>query len=265
MFESRRLSWDSQTLQEIGIGPDDELLILRAQCGGKPVIYVFSPQPLEVTVKLSLVPQWEISHIYPIIPVTSTPSGEELTWRVKTHENGSLTELNTGLDVSYLFWEAKTTGTPASLNGRVCMDMDFCPLSSKLTPNNSVLLPINSVTPYLNNVLRALGLHTEAVTSFITYWLPSLSKHAYVALRLVPQAAYEKVAPLAIIPTPDVVTRIFMLFKGIEDVSIGEWQNARERASHDITFWKDLVAVDVEATTDAKKYRVIEWGGMEVF
>lgn len=57
-----------------------------------------------------------------------------------------------------------------------------------MLPANSVLLPIGTITPYLDASLRALGLHTEARTSFITYWLPSLLKHQHIAVRFVPQA-----------------------------------------------------------------------------
>ncbi|KAG2740062.1 hypothetical protein P692DRAFT_20840935 [Suillus brevipes Sb2] len=51
---------------------------------------------------------------------------------------------------------------------------------------DSVVIPVG----------KALGLHTEARTSFITYWLTSFLKHEYIALRFVPQAAYERAASL---------------------------------------------------------------------
>lgn len=45
----------------------------------------------------------------------------------------------------------------------------FCPKTSDLYDKNSVLLPVPLLTPYLDKVLKTLGLHTEARTSFITY------------------------------------------------------------------------------------------------
>lgn len=63
--------------------------------------------------------------------------------------------------------------------------------------------------------LTALGLHVEARTSFITYWLPSILKHDFVALRFLHQASYEQAAPLDVEPNPHVVTRVFMLFKRV--------------------------------------------------
>jgi hypothetical protein len=53
-----------------------------------------------------------------------------------------------------------------------------------------------------------------------SYWLPSLLEHKHIALRFLPQASYEQAAPLRISPTPDVVTRIFMIFRGIEELEL---------------------------------------------
>ena len=76
------------------------------QRGGKPVIYLYAPSELTVSVKLSLVPQWSFSAIYPVVPIKYVKN-EELEWKVCVKPNGELTELNTGLDVAYLFWEAQ--------------------------------------------------------------------------------------------------------------------------------------------------------------
>jgi hypothetical protein len=80
-------------------------LLAKSQLGKKPVIYLYSPSDIDVSVKLSLIPEWSFSAIYPV--VTTENHGQRLEWNVRTHQDGSLTEHNSGLDVSYLFWEAK--------------------------------------------------------------------------------------------------------------------------------------------------------------
>jgi hypothetical protein len=87
----------------------DSIFLLMELRGGKPVIYFLSPQTREAEVKLSLVPQWNLSAIYPVVPIKprTTRSNEQVAWRVRTHANGDLTELTTGLDVAYLFWESQ--------------------------------------------------------------------------------------------------------------------------------------------------------------
>ena len=160
----------------------------------------------------------------------------------------------------------------------------FSPIGSDLHDTDSVLLPVDNISPYLDKVLRALGLHTEARTSFITYvshnhhiklkshiipvrfsyWLPSLWKHKYIALRFLPQASYEQAAPLNISPQPDITIRIFMLFKGVAHDELADWAEAQQRAEEDVVWWRYVVDVDIAKVADVNLFRVLEWGGMEV-
>jgi len=76
------------------------------QVGGKPVIYLYSPSDVDVSVKLSLSPEWSFSAIYPVV-APKQENRQHIEWNVRTHPDGNLTERNSGLDVSYLFWEAE--------------------------------------------------------------------------------------------------------------------------------------------------------------
>ncbi|KAH6906336.1 hypothetical protein BKA70DRAFT_1563678 [Coprinopsis sp. MPI-PUGE-AT-0042] len=117
---------------------------------------------------------------------------------------------------------------------------------------------------YLDKALLALGLHTEARTSVITYWLPSFNKHKNIALRFLPQEAYERAAPLNVQPKPDVVARIFMLFQGIQDADLEDWHESSQRAGEPVEAWADVVGIDKTRVLDPSSFRVIEWGGMEI-
>jgi len=142
----------------------------------------------------------------------------------------------------------------------------FIPNRPAISAQNSVLLAVKDITGYLDFALKALGLHIEARTSFITYWLPDLLKHKMVALRFLPQAAYESAAPLTIAPPPDVVVRVFMLFRGIPDNEAPTWAEAALRATGAAEMWRDVVAPagNFDALVDTQLFRVLEWGGMEV-
>ena len=156
---------------------------------------------------------------------------------------------------------------------------EFNPASAIVDPDNSILLSIEQVPKYLDDALLSLGLHTEARTSFITlvallhellfylisliggfrYWLPSLLKHAHVALRFLPQREYEAAAPMEVSPPPTLVTRVFMLFKGIPEDSCGDW------LGNHVFDWADIVGVrDANTVCNGDGLRVLEWGGMEV-
>jgi hypothetical protein len=167
----------------------------------------------------------------------------------------------------------------------------FDPVNPIINDTNAVVIAIEKITPYLDASLKALGLHTEARSSFITYasplshfliafqltlspnkknthryWLPSLLTHKYIALRFLPQASYEQAAPLSVSPTPDIVTRLFMIFQGVDesDLEVG-WSAARVRVDEVVSSWVDIVGVDIGRTIDKRLFRVVEWGGMEVF
>jgi hypothetical protein len=100
------------------------------------------------------------------------------------------------------------------------------------------------------------------------YWLPDLLKHEYVALRFIAQDAYERAASLRIAPAPDVVTRVFMLFRGVAEGDLGLWEAASARvadtAGDGSRYWADVVGVDASRAADSGIFRVLEWGGMEV-
>ena len=95
------------TLGSLEVNDGDEMELHEKQTGGKPVIYLHSPFDIDASVKLSLIAEWRFSAVYPAVPPKITHGEQHIEWHVHTHEDGSLTEKNTGLDVSYLFWEAE--------------------------------------------------------------------------------------------------------------------------------------------------------------
>lgn len=105
IFDGIRVSW--QTPAELNMKDGDILDVLDHQVGGKPVIYLYSPVELDVTVSLSLVPAWSFSAIYPVVPTAKATIGERVDWSVRTKTDGTLLEKTTGLEVAYLFWEAQ--------------------------------------------------------------------------------------------------------------------------------------------------------------
>ncbi|KAK0219259.1 hypothetical protein IW262DRAFT_1274103 [Armillaria fumosa] len=250
-------------LEDPNLGP---LPTLR---GLKPVLYLFSPLPTDALIRLSLSKAWAFSVVYPEAPITDSESGQSITWNVKTHEDHTLTDMSTGTQVSYLFWETKTNpglppSPPASPQIPSHAVRPFNPLCPQVTDDNSVVLHASKAAVYLDKALTNLGLHIEARTSFITFWLPFILKHNYVAVNFLPQASYENAAPLDIEPKPDVIIRVFMLFKRVCEDELNEWEGALSRASKDTELWKGIVGVDTERMKDEKLFRVLEWGGMEV-
>jgi hypothetical protein len=71
---------------------------------------------------------------------------------------------------------------------------------------------------------------------------------------------------MRISPAPDVVTRVFMLFRGVCAEDVGLWAPAAARATAEdgATFWTKVVGVDSVRASDHTLFRVLEWGGMDV-
>jgi hypothetical protein len=85
-----------------------------------------------------------------------------------------------------------------------------------------------------------------------------------VALLFLPQHEYEAAAPMTVTPVPDVTTRVFMLFKGVDEKELESWAEARIKAGDNPNVWRDIVGVNVEKAGNVGLFRVLEWGGMEV-
>lgn len=105
LIDGSRVSRE-QTLMSTEIENGEEIIVLTERLGGKPVIYLHSPNEITASVKLSLIPEWDFSVIYPSVPIKQH-RGQHIEWTVRTQTDGSLVETNTGTDVTYLFWEAE--------------------------------------------------------------------------------------------------------------------------------------------------------------
>ena len=190
------------------------------------------------------------------------------TWSVSAQPNRRLVENDTHLEPSYLLWEAESNSSiPPSppLNPTDAFTEHFDPAYPVLnydTPT-AVLLPFAELLPYLDATLKSLSLHTAARNDFITYWLPKLATKPFIAFQFLPQAAYERAAELEVTPKPDVVTRVFMLFRGLaaDEALSATWEPARVLAAN--VDWVGVVGVRKEAWDEAL-FRVLEWGAMEV-
>ncbi|KDQ56412.1 hypothetical protein JAAARDRAFT_195056 [Jaapia argillacea MUCL 33604] len=277
VFNGTDLADDSRTIASLGIEEGSTVhLVLRLR---KPVIYLYPPKPMNVQVSLRLAPSSRFTTIYPVVPIgvedfgcdDGPKYGQHIQWDIHAQPNGILTERSSGIEVSYLYWEADGSwnNTPPSSRpiSPVNESVGFDPACPTLTPEDSVMIPVDLVAAYLDKTLCVLGLHVEARTSFITFWLPYLKKHRHIILRFLPQQSYSAMAPLRITPEPDVVRRVFMLFRGEDDENVeeGRWQQSVTRGREESRFWKEVVDTEEKVMDNGENpFTVLEWGGMQV-
>ena len=156
------------------------LLTACVGCGGKPVIYLYPEETMEVSVKV------DIDGVF-----TSTYPAYKDGWTVTALPDGTLTGAD-GRTYDSLFWEA-------ALDAEYDLSAGFC-------------VKGEDTAAFLEESLSALGLTDEEANAFIVYWLPRMQNNAYNLISF-QTTAYTDAARLNITPTPDTVIRVFMTWQ----------------------------------------------------
>lgn len=169
------------------------ITIIFSGCGGsndgqeetkKPVIYLYPTVNKEVTVKIDY--KGKINATYP-----DYNDG----WNVIASPSGKIINKADNKEYSYLFWEGKSGKTNWDLSkGYVVKGKD--------------------TEKFLQNKLSELRLKPSEYNEFIVYWLPSMENNKYNLITF-QNEAYENIAKLNIIPKPDSMLRVFMVFKAL--------------------------------------------------
>ncbi|MBK6832936.1 MAG: hypothetical protein IPG89_01160 [Bacteroidetes bacterium] len=148
----------------------------------KPVIYVYSKDTADVTLKLKT--DGELTFTYPAYKdawkVKSTPSGDLLVGK------------NT---YPYLFWE-----------GNIHLSQNI------INPSEGFIVAKENLISFFEDKLNAMGLNAKEQTDFITYWCPRMSNNESSYVRFLFNKEVDKYATLNVNPKPDNLFRVFMIW-----------------------------------------------------
>ncbi len=153
----------------------------------KPIIYLYSDKVMEVSVRFEDMDDVELTHTYP-------DYGDD-GWRVITHPDGTLYDVETGIEYYALYWEGLTEPAGAYDTGFVVTGMD--------------------TADFLDDTLAQLGLTRREANEFIVYWLPILEENAYNFIHF-STAEWNDTVPLKISPEPDALLRLMMRYRPLE-------------------------------------------------
>ncbi len=180
----------------------------------KPVIYVYSKQKENVSIKLDL--KGEFLFTYPQYSggwnFTANPDGTILMNDKKYH---------------YLFWD-----------GKLNIETDKLDLSS------GFVIEKNKLVGFFEEKLKAMGLNSQEIEDYITYWCPRMSVNEKNYIHFIFNEDYNKYASISIDPKPDHLFRVCML-----------WSKATENT---------VVKEQKIQSFTRSGFTVVEWGGTEL-
>lgn len=151
----------------------------------KPVIYLYPEEETDITVELEL--NGEFICTYPQY---------NNKWEVNAKPDGTLVDLHTGLEYSYLFWE----GT----------------LDTEYDMSKGYVVAGEDTATFLQDILAKMGLTPKEYNEFIVFWLPQMQKNPYNLITF-QKEEYTDCAVLEINPRPDNVLRVYMVYQALNE------------------------------------------------
>jgi hypothetical protein len=177
---------------------------------GKPVIYLYPTKTADVSVKVN-----------PTGGFIKTEPVYGNGWQVKAEPNGNLYNYQDKKNYPYLFWEGY------ALNYQIS--------------NEGFVVAKNEVNKFLREKLAIQGLNAKEINDFMEFWLARMQSDPYYFVTFLPQAEFDKMAPLTVSPRPDSVIRVFMDFRALA---------------------KPIQVKEQKLTTPKRMgFTVVEWGG----
>ena len=178
----------------------------------KPVIYLYPKETSKISVSIKL-NNAKFTSTYPKI--------SNWNWTVLSTSKSKITNLADNKKYSYLFWEAEKEWW---------FELDI---------EKSHCIANKEICSYLEKSLKTLGLNTKESNDFMVYWLPILEKNPFSVIEW-KTTEYTDMAKLDIVPKPDTIIRVFMVFK---------------KSDKDIKTWNPKILKNKR-----KWFSVIEWG-----
>lgn len=187
----------------IGLGEYD--LNLPGGCG-KPVIYLYPPQPTSV----------EVRFINPVQLTTDVPKYNN-SWLVKAFPNGNLQDLQPKFTQCE---EINTNQKGLEYAKTACENNSYPYLfwAGNVTTQNYPIIDEGwivkrgEVAGFLNSKLTKMGLNTSEKRDFMDYWVDEITKNdaPYYKISFLQTQDLNSLFPMVVTPQPDTIFRIFV-------------------------------------------------------
>ena len=200
----------SKTVKEYG-WQNGQTIVVYYNCLAKPVIYLYPQITTQTNIKIKNRKSITVSY----------PEYSENGWNVLAYPDGTIKDLEEKFEYSYLFWEGL---------GQNHYDI-----------HQGYVVHRDCLVEFFREKLSSFGLLPREYNEFIVYWYPILRKNKYNAISFFCKD-YENDYKMDIIPKPDEILRIFMIYKKADKNTV-------------------LVPPDDVKPITRNGFTVIEWGG----
>ncbi|KAF9002637.1 hypothetical protein BDZ89DRAFT_650270 [Hymenopellis radicata] len=243
---------DIHTLRDYSIVEGSVLHLIDDE--SKPFISICSPIEQKIRIRLTLDSHLEFSGVYPPAPtqhVVGTSSFQyETTWSVMAHSTGLLTDPLSGEQCTCLRWKA--------IPQEDVQATEAYQLACTVDDSNGVLVARADFKNYLTRAL-ALFPESEEKSTFITrVEREFMSGGTHALLRFVPQEAFDNLARIDVVPTPDVLARVLIVGCVLPNDEFSPLAK-RRAAENPMKVWRNVLQpFDKERLGDETLFRVFE-------
>ncbi|MCF6365489.1 MAG: hypothetical protein L3J35_04730 [Bacteroidales bacterium] len=185
----------------------------------KPAIYLYPETKIKVTIELNF--KGKILNTYPKY---------DKNWTVIAKPDGTLLNLKDNRTYNYLFWDGIYSFPKEHFDYK-----------------SGFYIKKDNVVSFLQEKLSQIGLNNTEINDFIVYWLPELNKSNYNFIHFWISDNIDNSAFLNVTPKPNTTIRIFMEFKGYNNL-IGILKLPEQKLP----------------SFERKGFTLIEWGGGKI-
>ncbi|TXT05520.1 uncharacterized protein COLE_06840 [Cutaneotrichosporon oleaginosum] len=226
----------------------------------RPQIDILHPEESSLEVHLSL-KSWKVTAAYPLVDLRPDGDRTRLRWFLRVKKGGVVEDLLTGAEAHGLFTEMlPETGPRPTIT--TSPEAPLTPAYPDVRPANAFLLEQSQFLYHMDRVLQTLGLPPPSRSTLITSWLPGVTHHKFINRSILNNAQLEPSWRLQLIPAPQVLMRLLILYRGVPESERNEWPADRVVSSPEQGVpWRETVGWTPHLN-DESLFRVIEYGTM---
>ncbi|KAH8833650.1 hypothetical protein DL96DRAFT_1577846 [Flagelloscypha sp. PMI_526] len=231
----------------------DSRVITKLATATKPTtakcnLSLLAPAQQFCDVFLTFAAMWKLGVTWP--PAEKVPEAEnKVKYFLRVNPGGALEHFESQMVTTALYYEAVP-------------DPSMVDPSDYIAPRNGFAMPTSDFIAHIMNALDQLGLSLHARTNFLNSNMAAFTAHKNIAYRFLSPARIAAAIDIMVTTEPCIFTRIFLIFRGLNDDEAGEFAGAGEKEANSHN-WREVVGWS-EDSKDPTLFRVLELSVLEV-